>query len=106
MPTVGPSGASEPPHPPPPPKDNRRDEMRARLDLKKPLTADAHQAPQPAGIDGASPEPWRPEAEYKPFFTQVGNAIPNRQHHRLVMVVPLLLLVAILLFVFAYIASK
>jgi hypothetical protein len=106
MPAIGRSGSSEPAHPHPPPQEGRKDEMRARLDLKKPLTADAHQLPQAAGIDGAPPEPWRLESEYKPFFTQVGTAIPNRQHNRLVMVVPLLLLVIILLFVFAYIASK
>ena len=100
MPAIGRSGSSEPP------KEERKDEMRARLDLKKPLTADAQPIPEAAGIDGVAPERWRLEGEYKPFFTQVGKAVPNRQHHRLVMVVPLLLLVAILLFIFAYFASK
>lgn len=105
MPAIGRSGSSEPAHPHPSPKDDHKDEMRARLDLKKPLTADA-QAPQTPGIDSAPPERWRHEPEYKPFFTQVGKAIPNRQHHRLVMVVPILLLLVILLFIFAYIATK
>jgi len=45
-------------------------------------------------------------SDLKPFFTQVGTAVSNRQHNRLVMVVPILLLVVVLLFVFAYIASK
>ena len=44
--------------------------------------------------------------EYKPFFTQIGPAVTNRQHNRVVMVVPLLLIVSVLLFLFAYIASK
>ena len=57
MPAIGRSGSSEPAHPHPPPQEGRKDEMRARLDLKKPLTADAHQVPQAAGSAGSSAGP-------------------------------------------------
>ncbi len=46
------------------------------------------------------------ESEAKPFFTQVLDPGSNRQHKRLVAIVPLLLLAVILLFIFAYIAAK
>jgi hypothetical protein len=46
------------------------------------------------------------EPEVKPFFTQALTADKNPQHRRLVTVVPLLLLVVILLFIFAYIAGR
>lgn len=50
--------------------------------------------------------PARREPEAKPFFTQALTNDKNLQHRRLVTVVPLLLLVVILLFVFAYIAGR
>jgi zinc-ribbon domain len=46
------------------------------------------------------------EPEAKPFFTQALTADKNPQHRRLVAVVPLLLLVVIVLFIFAYIAGR
>jgi zinc ribbon protein len=52
------------------------------------------------------PSPPMREPEAKPFFTQALTADKNPQHKRLVTVVPLLLLVVILLFVFAYIAGR
>jgi zinc-ribbon domain len=48
----------------------------------------------------------RREPDAKPFFTQALTTESNPQHRRLVTVVPLLLLVVILLFVFAYIAGR
>lgn len=87
----------------------RKDEMPTRLDLPAPgISTDKNRAPQtnemkaselPATIRNGS-------RDLKPFFTQVGTAVTNRQHNRLFMVVPILLLLVILLFVFAYIASK
>ncbi len=44
----------------------------------------------------------RPQEEVKPFFEQVWGADPESQQKRLIAVVPLVLLVVILLFVFAY----
>jgi len=66
----------------------------------------SHKAAETGEINDAFAQRARREQEYKPFFTQVGTAVPNRQHKRVVMVVPLLLIVSILLFLFAYIASK
>ncbi len=67
------------------------------------ITTDKNRAPDTSEIQS---DRMNGGAEYKPFFTVVGKAVPNRQHGRLVMVVPILLIVIILLFVFAYIASK
>jgi len=50
--------------------------------------------------------PAQREPEAKPFFTQALTNDKNLQHKRLVTVVPLLLLVVILLFIFAYIAGR
>jgi zinc-ribbon domain len=50
--------------------------------------------------------PMQREPEAKPFFTQALTADKSPQHRRLVTVVPLLLLVVILLFIFAYIAGR
>jgi zinc-ribbon domain len=58
------------------------------------------------------PQPPRPNLSVpKPFFTEVMPAIENRQHRRLVFVVPVLLIVFIILLVFAilvlpYIVAK
>ena len=86
----------------------RKDEMPTRLDLSAPgISTDKNRAPQTNEMK-ASELPARlrnGSNDHKPFFTQVGTAVSNRQHNRLVMVVPFLLLVVILLFVFAYVAS-
>jgi hypothetical protein len=50
--------------------------------------------------------PMEREPEAKPFFTQALTADKNPQHRRLITVVPLLLLVVIVLFIFAYIAGR
>lgn len=86
--------------------DQEKEEMFARFDLQKPLTTSATRAPESSEVKSRKPQRSRREAEYKPFFTQIGKAIPNKQHNRVVMIVPLLLVVALLLFVFAYVASK
>lgn len=70
------------------------------------LATGSHQAVETGEINEALAEKARREEEYKPFFTQIGPAVTNRQHNRVVMVVPLLLIVSLLLFLFAYIASK
>lgn len=105
---------------PPPPRTVLSTEtpgnMRVRFDLMKPDTSDVEHAPSTGQINSAPdtqpaverpPLPQRRNEEMKPFFTQVSDAAtPNRQHNRLILVVPLLLLVAALLFVFAYIAAR
>jgi hypothetical protein len=48
----------------------------------------------------------RRESANKPFFTQFIPAVSNRQHNRLVVTIPVLLIVVILVFVLAYIAAK
>ena len=48
----------------------------------------------------------RRESESKPFFTQSLSGVANRQHRRLVAIVPLFILIVILVFVFAYIAAR
>lgn len=82
------------------------DEMLTRLDLQRPVTTGPNRAPNTADLKRAAAERARRQEAYKPFFTQVGTAVTNRQHNRVIMVVPLLLVVSLLLFLFAYIASK
>jgi hypothetical protein len=48
----------------------------------------------------------RSESARKPFFTQVVPATSNRQHRRLVLIVPLLVVILILVFALAYHAAK
>jgi hypothetical protein len=76
------------------------------LDSHRPVATGSHQAVDTGEISEAVAEKARRQEEYKPFFTQIGPAVTNRQHNRVVMVVPLLLIVSVLLFLFAYIASK
>ena len=77
-----------------------REEMPTRRDVPAPgISTDKNRVPPQTGRMNGS-------RDLKPFFTQVGTAVSNRQHNRLVMVVPILLLVVVLLFIFAYIASK
>lgn len=95
--------------------------MKVRFDLMKPDTSDAENAPNTGQINSAGdpivapPKPAaaahvapipRQDPNLAPFFTQVGTAIPNRQHTRLILAVPLLLVVAVLLLVLAYIVNK
>jgi len=42
----------------------------------------------------------------KPFFTRALKGEPNRHHQRLIGIVPVLMLVVIILFVFAYMAAR
>lgn len=76
------------------------------LGAHRSVATGSQQALDTGEIGEALAERARLEEEYKPFFTQIGPAVTNRQHNRVVMVVPLLLIVALLLFLFAYIASK
>jgi hypothetical protein len=46
------------------------------------------------------------EADAKPFFTRALKGEPNRHHQRLIGIVPVLMLVVIILFVFAYMAAR
>jgi hypothetical protein len=95
MPAIGSKRSSNPPS---------RDIPAPKLIIHAPsITTDKNRAPETSEVQV---DQLNGDADYKPFFTVVGNAVPNRQHGRLVLVVPLLLLVVILLFVFAYIASK
>ncbi len=91
---------------PPPAREVDDGEMLTRFDLHKPATTGSSRAPDTGEIERAAAERARRVEEYKPFFTQVGTAVTNRQHNRVIMVVPLLLIVSLLLFLFAYIASK
>jgi hypothetical protein len=75
-------------------------------DIHHPVVTGSHLAAETGDMSDALAARARREAEYKPFFTQIGPAVTNRQHNRVVMVVPLLLIVSLLLFLFAYIASK
>jgi hypothetical protein len=65
-----------------------------------------------APLPTPKPQPPRPNLSVsKPFFTEAMPAIENRQHRRLVFVVPVLLIVFIILLVFAilvlpYIVAK
>ena len=95
MPAIGSKRSSNPPPSDPP---------APKLIIPFPsIATDKNRAPATSEIQA---DQLNGDADYKPFFTVVGHAVPNRQHGRLVLVVPLLLLVVILLFVFAYIASK
>lgn len=122
MPTVGrPAPTQQPPNQPAPTqpaptqeapvvhsvrRHDESDEMLTRFDLQRPATTGPNRAPNTADLKRAAAERARREEAYKPFFTQVGTAVTNRQHNRVIMVVPLLLVVSLLLFLFAYIASK
>jgi zinc-ribbon domain len=46
------------------------------------------------------------DANAKPFFTRALKGEPNRHHQRLIGIVPVLMLVVIILFVFAYWAAR
>ncbi|MCI0665620.1 MAG: zinc ribbon domain-containing protein [Acidobacteria bacterium] len=46
------------------------------------------------------------ESDAKPFFTRALKGEPNRHHQRLIGIVPVLMLVVIILFVFAYMAAR
>lgn len=46
------------------------------------------------------------ESDAKPFFTRALKGEPNRHHQRLIGIVPVLMLVVIILFVFAYMATR
>ncbi|MEP7271656.1 MAG: hypothetical protein ABI882_09120 [Acidobacteriota bacterium] len=81
-------------------------EMLTRYDIPRPLTTGPTRVPDTGEIQRTVTDRKARQNEYKPFFTQLGDAVPNRQHNRVVMVVPLLLIVSVLLFLFAYIASK
>ena len=95
MPVIGSKRSSNPPSSDPP---------APKLIIPAPsISTEKNRAPETTQI---KTDLLNGEADYKPFFTVVGHAVPNRQHGRLVLVVPLLLLVVILLFIFAYIASK
>jgi hypothetical protein len=63
-------------------------------------------APPRAAASHPSTETMRRESANKPFFTQFIPAVSNRQHSRLVVTIPILLIVVILVFVLAYIAAK
>lgn len=95
--------------------------MKVRFDLMKPDTSDAEHVPNTGQINSAgdpitparstiapvqSAQPPRQDANMAPFFTQVVTTVPNRQHSRLILIVPLLLLLAVLLLVLAYIVNK
>lgn len=87
-------------------RNDESDEMLTRFDLQRPVTTGSNRAQNTADLKSAAAERARREEAYKPFFTQVGTAVTNRQHNRVILVVPLLLVVSLLLFLFAYIASK
>lgn len=95
--------------------------MKVRFDLMKPDTSDAEHVPNTGQINSAgdpitparsaiapvqSAQPPRQDPNMAPFFTQVVTTVPNRQHSRVILIVPLLLLVAVLLLVLAYIVNK
>jgi hypothetical protein len=77
------------------PRPPERSETTTRVDL-----------PPPPSIEPAKPAPLAPRQAPKAFFTQIGTALPNRQHSRLVLVVPIVLLIAMIVFIFAYIAAR
>ena len=109
-PTQAASREPAPTHELPSPRPSQQpadtDELPTRQDIQGPVITGSQKAADTGDINDAFAQRARREQEYKPFFTQVGPAVPNRQHKRVVMVVPLLLIVSILLFLFAYIASK
>jgi zinc ribbon protein len=89
--------------------DQRRADAHTQNDLPslmKPARSNTVIRNQLATTPISLPSPPTREPEAKPFFTQALTADKNLQHKRLVTVVPLLLLVVILLFVFAYIAGR
>ncbi len=57
-------------------------------------------------VNQSSTEDLRRQSEAQPFFTQETEAGPNRQHIRMIALVPVLLLLVILLFVFAFVAAR
>jgi zinc ribbon protein len=92
-----------------PEADLRRADARTQNDLPplvKPARSNTVIRNQLATTPISLPSPPTQEPEAKPFFTQALTTDKNIQHKRLVTVVPLLLLVVILLFVFAYIAGR
>jgi uncharacterized Zn finger protein (UPF0148 family) len=57
-------------------------------------------------VNQSSTEDLRRESEAKPFFTLETEGGPNPQHLRMIALVPVLLLLVILLFVFAFLAAR
>lgn len=83
------------------------DKRIAQLDTTKSTTTTrSHQTSLPYETATSTHYRWQREAELKPFFTKIAPALPNRHHNRLIMIVPLLLAVVILIFLFAYIAAR
>jgi hypothetical protein len=114
MPMVGkpaaePESADQEPAPRAPRKDRNE-----RATLFEPPPPKAPKAPAPEAPDENPPTASRRpptsalqrDAARKPFFTQVAPALSNRQHSRLVLIVPVLVLIFIGVLVLAYIAAK
>lgn len=105
MPVVGRNTPREPSNPLPQAVGNTAELPQFELDESATTTAES-QAVETGEIDTGTVDVWQREREHKPFFTQIGTAVENKQHNRVVMVVPLLLIVSLLLIIFAYVASK
>lgn len=71
------------------------------LEVTNRVTTQIREEPEPAETGTL-----HPQSEAKPFFTRMLSPGENRHHKRLVAIVPLMLLVVIILFIFAYIAAK
>lgn len=105
MPVVGRNAPREPSNPLPQVVGNAAELAQFELDESATTTAE-HQPAETGEIDTHAVDVWQQQREHKPFFTQIGTTVENKQHNRVVMVVPLLLIVSLLLIIFAYVASK
>ena len=112
MPVVGQPMLGAPPSEPPGEPEEKR--LAAAAQAERPTVFEPPApAPPKAHAEASPPAPrrwstaaWRRDAARKPVFTQVMPAASNRQHNRLMIVVPFLLLIFIGVLVLAYVAAK
>jgi zinc-ribbon domain len=86
---------------------SRQRSSNLRSDALPPLAGTLRETvPLGGEVNQSSTYDLRRQSEAKPFFTLETDARPNPQHIRMIALVPVLLLLVILLFVFAFIAAR